>query len=120
MNQIKTLLPLDRRVSSIVHTVKINPGGPMKYIEDSIEWKHEAVDEPLRIFFHFYDLPEVAMGDTPDGLGDRYREMSRLVITDVLYQHESIFSQLSHWIPSWEEWDEFVGELDYMLKGDCA
>jgi len=54
-----------------------------------------------------------------DGLGRSYRDMSRLVVTNVIMDHESVFHDLTHFIPSWEEFDEFCAELHYILSNDC-
>ena len=59
------------------------------------------------------------MGPSPDGAGFRYRDMSSLVITDVILEHESVLHDLGHFIPSWEELDDFCADLHYMLSNDC-
>ena len=48
MNQIKTLLPLDRRVSSIVHTVKTAPGGSISMGRPAKSKEIKAIQGTLR------------------------------------------------------------------------
>lgn len=90
-----------------------------EYLDSSAEWHHTEGVEPLIIHFHFYKGPEIPMGPTEDGLGMRYRDMSRLVVTNVILDHESVLFDLNHFIPSWEEFDDFCEELHYILSNDC-
>ena len=88
-----------------------------EYIDSSTEWHHTEGMIPLTIHFHFYKGPEILMNE--EGLGKTYRDMSRLVVTNVIMDHESVFHDLTDFIPSWEEFDEFCAELHYILTNDC-
>ena len=91
----------------------------LEYTESSHDWEHTPGEEPLRIFYHFYKGPELPFGPTEDGFGQSYVDMSRLVVVDVLLQHESVLYHLDEFIPSWEDYFDEINELLYLLTTDC-
>ena len=89
-----------------------------EFVANSIAWEHTEGEKPLMVHYHFYQGPEIPMGQNPSG-GFMYRDMSQLVVTDVQLNGESVLLNLKDHVPSFREFDRFIDELEYTLSGEC-